>query len=92
VITPEGDMRIACVLDDAVDVNVILEAFIRKAGLKKLAIALPEIEGFRRDKGSVYGAYYVRVRLADLTGEDKLTKETFFGVNLKGPKILLGRP
>jgi hypothetical protein len=89
---PEGDMRIACVLDDAADVNVISEAFTQKVGLKKLAIALPDIEGFRRDKGSVYGAYRVRVRLADSTGEDKLTKETFFGVDLKGPEILLGRP
>lgn len=92
VMTPEGDKRVACVLDDAADVNVISEAFARKAGLKKLDIALPDMEGFRGDKGSVYGAYRVRMRLADSTGEDKLTEETFFGVDLKGPEILLGRP
>ena len=60
--------------------------------MKKLNITLPDIEGFRGDKGNVYGAYCVRMRLADSTGEDKLTKETFFGVDLKGPKVLLGRP
>jgi hypothetical protein len=92
VITPEGDKRVVCVLDDAADVNVISEAFARKVGLKKLDIALPDIEGFRRDKGNVYGAYRVRMRLADSIGEDKLTKETFFRVDLKGPEVLLGRP
>jgi hypothetical protein len=50
------------------------------------------LEGFRGDKGGVYGAYRVRMRLADSTGEEKLTEETFFGVDLKGLKILLGRP
>jgi hypothetical protein len=90
--TPKGNKRVACVLDDAADVNVISEAFARKVGLKKLDIALPDMEGFRRDKGNVYGAYYVCMRLADSIGEDKLTKETFFRVDLKGPEVLLGRP
>jgi hypothetical protein len=92
VMTPEGDKRVACVLDDAADVNVISEAFARKVGLKKLDIALPDMEGFRRDKGNVYRAYYVYMQLADSTGEDKLTEETFFRVDLKGPEVLLGRP
>ena len=61
VMTPKGDKRVACVLDDAADVNVISEAFTRKVGLKKLDIALPDMEGFRRDKGNVYRAYRVRM-------------------------------
>ena len=72
--------------------NVISEAFTRRVGLKKLDTTLPNIEGFRRDKGNVYGAYRIRIRLADSIGEDNLTKETFFRVDLKGPKVLLGRP
>ena len=92
MITPEGNKRIVYILDDTVDVNIISEAFIRKVGLKKLDITLPDIEGFRRDKGNVYGPYRVRMRLVDSIGEDKLTKETFFRVDLKGPKVLLGRP
>jgi hypothetical protein len=91
VITPEGNKRVAYVLDDTADVNVISEAFARKVGLKKLDLTLPDMEGFRGDKGGVYGAYRVRMRLADSTGKEKLTEETF-RVDLKGPEILLSRP
>jgi hypothetical protein len=90
--TPKGNKRVVCVVDDAADMNVILEAFAQKVSLKKLDIILPDIEGFRRDKGNVYRAYCVRMQLADSIGEDKLTKETFFRVDLKGPEVLLGRP
>ena len=92
MITPEGNKRVVCVLDNTADVNVISEAFTRKVGLKKLDITLPSIEGFRRDKGYIYRAYYIRIRLVDSIGEDKLTEETFFRADLKGPKVLLGRP
>lgn len=53
---------------------------------------LPKIEGFNGDKGHCYGAYKLRMRVADSSGEERMTDDVFFGCDLIGPEALLGRP
>lgn len=79
-------------LDDAAEVNVISQAFALKCNAKKVEVPIPRIEGFRGEKGSCYGAYEVRMRIADSSGTERLTKDVFFGCDLNGVEILLGRP
>jgi hypothetical protein len=79
-------------LDDAAEVNVISHLTVLKCGLQKVDVPLPNMEGFRGEKGHCYGAYKLRMRIADSTGEERLTDHVFFSVDLSGSDVLLGRP
>lgn len=85
-------MRAECVLDDAADVSVISQHLVLKCNLQKLDLPLPEMEAFRGEKGVCYGAYRLRMRLADSTHEERTTKTVVFGCDMTSPQILLGRP
>jgi hypothetical protein len=65
---------------------------VLKCGLQKVDIPLPTIEGFRGEKGYCYGAYKLRMRIADSTGQERSTEGIFFSVDLSGSDVLLGRP
>jgi hypothetical protein len=55
-------------LDNAAEVNVISYLIVLKCGLQKVDIPLLTMEGFRGEKGYYYGAYKLRMRIADSTG------------------------
>jgi hypothetical protein len=55
-------------LDNAAEVNVISHLIVLKCRLQKVDIPLPTIEGFRGEKGYCYGAYKLRMRIADSIG------------------------
>jgi hypothetical protein len=78
-------------LDDAAEVNVISHLTVLKYGLQKVDIPLPNMEGFRGEKGYCYSAYKLRMRIADSIGEERLTDHVFFSVNLSGSDVLLRR-
>ena len=50
------------------------------------------MEGFRGEEGYYYGAYRLRIRIADCTGAKRMIDDVFFGVKLSGSDVLLGRP
>ena len=79
-------------LDDAADVNVVSQSLAVGCQLQKVDIPLPSMEAFRGERGYCYGAYRIRMRLADSTGQEKVTTGTFYGADLEGPSVLLGRP
>jgi hypothetical protein len=54
-------------------------------------IPIPTIEGFRGEKGHCYGAYKLRLRIADATGAERITEDVFFAVDLSSSDVLLGR-
>lgn len=82
-----------CILDDGADVNVISQQVALECGLRRLEEApLPAMESFRGEKGHCYGAYRVRMRLTDSSGTERMTISTFYGADLPGREILLGRP
>jgi hypothetical protein len=78
-------------LDDTAKVNIISHLIVLKCGLQKVDILLPTIEGFRGEKGHYYGAYKLRIRIADSTGQERLTEGIFFSIDLSGSNVLLGR-
>ena len=79
-------------LDDAAEVNVISQVMALRCNLHKLDVPLPSMEGFRGEKGHCYGAYRLRMRIADSTGAERMTDDVFFGVDFSGSNVLLGRP
>jgi hypothetical protein len=79
-------------LDDAAEVNVISQSMVLQCDLRKVDVPLPNMEGFRGEKGHCYGAYKLRMRIADSTGQERMTDDVFFGVDLSGSDVLLGRP
>jgi hypothetical protein len=79
-------------LDDVAEVNVISHLTVLKCGLQKVDVPLPNIEGFRGEKGHCYSAYKLRMRIADSIGKERLTDHVFFNVDLSGSDVLLGRP
>lgn len=83
---------IACMLDDAAEVNVISQNLVLRCNLRKVDVPLPQMEGFRGEKGHCYGAYKLRMRIADSTGAERITDDVFFSVDLSGSDVLLGRP
>ncbi|GAB7332949.1 hypothetical protein MBLNU13_g04654t1 [Cladosporium sp. NU13] len=50
------------------------------------------MEGFRGEQGYCYGAYKLRLRIADSTGAERVTDDVFFATDLSGSDVLLGRP
>jgi hypothetical protein len=54
-------------LDNVAKVNIISHLIVLKYGLQKVDILLLTIEGFRGEKGYYYGAYKLRMRIADST-------------------------
>jgi len=81
-----------CMLDDAADVNVVSQAYAVKCGWSKIPVPLPRMEAFRGEQGHCYGAYRVRLRIADSSHGERLTEGTFYGADLEGVDVLLGRP
>jgi transposase InsO family protein len=79
-------------LDDAAEVNVISQSIVLQCNLRKVDVPLPNMEGFRGEKGHCYGAYKLRMRIADSTGAERMTDDVFFSVDLSGSDVLLGRP
>jgi len=79
-------------LDNAADVNVLLQSFALKSRLRKVDMLLPSIEGFRREKGYCYSVYKVTLRLTDSIGTERRTEHIFFRVNLNETDLLLSRP
>jgi transposase InsO family protein len=79
-------------LDDAAEVNVISQSMVLQCDLRKVDVPLPNMEGFRGEKGHCYGAYKLRMRIADSTGQERMTDDVFFSVDLSGSDVLLGRP
>jgi hypothetical protein len=78
-------------LNDAAEVNIISHLTVLKCGLQKVDVLLPTIEGFRGEKGHCYSAYKLRMRIADSTGQERLTDGIFFSIDLCGSDVLLGR-
>jgi len=92
-VSSEGQtFEAGCLLDDAADVNVISQSFAVKCRMRKADISLPRMEGFRGEQGYCYGAYKVTLRLADSSGAERITSHIFYGVDLQGAELLLGRP
>ncbi|KAM0708837.1 hypothetical protein Q7P35_005490 [Cladosporium inversicolor] len=83
---------VTCLLDDAAEVNVISQSTALRCNLVKVDVPLPDMEGFRGEKGACYGAYKLRMRIADSTGAERVTDDVFFAVDLSGAEVLLGRP
>jgi hypothetical protein len=79
-------------LDDAADVNVISQITALQCNLVRIDVPIPTMEGFRGEKGHCYGAYKLRLRIADATGAERITEDVFFAVDLSGSDVLLGRP
>ncbi|KAI7299779.1 hypothetical protein KC315_g17470, partial [Hortaea werneckii] len=50
------------------------------------------MESFRGEKGHCGGAYAVRLRLADSSGEERNTTSIFYAAEMPGNELLLGRP
>ena len=91
--TYASSVRVECILDDGADVNLVSRKLMLQTNLRKVNVAIPEIEGFQGTKSVCYGAYSVRLRLADSTGEARLTERTFYCVDMPGnPDLILGRP
>lgn len=79
-------------LDDAADVNIISQKLVLGCNLQPVPnAALPAIEAFRGEKGFCYGAYRVKLRLADSMGVERESESTFYSADIEGPQILLGR-
>jgi hypothetical protein len=55
---------------------------------------LPIAKDFKGQKGYVYGAYTLRIRLTDSLGTTKDTFGTFYAMQMdpEGPNVLLGNP
>jgi hypothetical protein len=84
-------IEVAYLLDDVAEVNIISQAIALRYNLHKIDILLPNIEGFRGEKGYYYGAYRLRMRIADSIGAKRITDDVFFGVDLSGSDVLLER-
>ena len=73
------------VLDDAADVTVVSQLAVLKWNLPKLeGASLPSMEAFRGERGHVYGAHRLSLRLADSTGVKKDTFSIFYVVDISG--------
>ena len=81
-----------CVLDDGADINVISQSLALKYGLRKISTPLPDVSNFEGTEAHCYGAYAVRLCLADSTGVERTTTSVFFATDLREPEMLLGRP
>ncbi|KAF4546986.1 Transposon Tf2-5 polyprotein-like protein 3 [Elsinoe fawcettii] len=81
-------------LDDGAEVNLISPAFALRHDLPRVKRArYPKISSFSGARGHVYGAYKLRVRLADSDGDLRETVGTFYAMELAvGPPVVLGRP
>ena len=60
--------------------------------MHKLDVPLPSIEGFKGEKDYYYSAYRLRIRIVDSTSAKRIIDDMFFGVDLSGSNVLLGRP
>jgi hypothetical protein len=83
--------KVACMLDDAAEVNVISHYMALQCNLRKVDMPLPNMEGFRGENSYCYGAYKLRMRIADSTGQERMTDDVLFSVDLSGSDVLLGR-
>ena len=79
-------------LDNAADVNVVLQCFALASRLHKVDVPLLFIEGFYSKKGYYYGIYKVTLRLADSTGAERRTEHVFLKVDLNRADLLLRQP
>ena len=59
--------------------------------LHKIDVPLPNIEGFRSEKGYCYSAYRLCMHIADSIDTKRITDDIFFGVDLSGSDVLLGQ-
>ncbi|KAI7279554.1 hypothetical protein KC343_g1963 [Hortaea werneckii] len=50
------------------------------------------MESFRGEKGYCGGAYAVRLRLADSSGDERTTTSMFYAAEMSSDELLLGRP
>jgi len=74
-------------------VNIVSWRTVLQHRLKKADVPIPQISGFQGSGSRCYGAYALRLRLADSTGVERLTEGIFYAVGLtQGPDIILGRP
>lgn len=79
-------------LDDGADVNIVSRAFALQHDLPAVEEArLPQNSCFEGHSGYCYGAYAVRIRLADSGGEQKETIGVFYPIDRFGPDVILGR-
>jgi len=93
VVSQAGSTTATMVLDDAADINVLSQAYAVRHDLRPISgIPLPSIEAFRGERGFCYGAYRIRIRLADSTGVERESEDIFFAVDMESPDLLLGRP
>jgi hypothetical protein len=82
-------------LDEGADTNLVSQRLIRELDMKPIEGAkLPVAKDFKGQKGYVYGAHTLRVRLTDSLGTTKDTFGTFYAMQMdpEGPDVLLGNP
>lgn len=84
---------VVCLLDDLAEINVIPRHVAIPLDIKRLeGASLPFMESFRDEKGYCGDAYAVRMRLADSSGDERMTTSSFFAAEMLSDKLLLGRP
>ena len=79
-------------LDNVVEVNIISQVIALRYNLYKIDVPLPNMEGFRGEKGYCYSAYRLYIRIADSIGTKRIIDDMFFSVDLSSSDVLLGRP
>ena len=88
----EGDMKeeVQIVFDPGAWVSIIDQRLAVKLGLPAVNSDLPTLLWIKRQRVPSYGAYDVRIKIADDRGVERTVTTRLYGVDREGPGIIWG--